>query len=141
MAAARSQTGRVRRKLCRRSVVADWDLARSVRDGDGPGRRTLPDLAAHHRAAMSADSLFDPNRGCGVRFRRVAMVSVAQVAANRMRLAQLLATNGFGRNLPAIAETEDQYQDMWVNNSAAMSRYQATSAHATALPGFASPPR
>ncbi|EUA19336.1 PPE family protein [Mycobacterium xenopi 3993] len=71
---------------------------------------------------------------------RVAMVSVAQVAANRMRLAQLLATNGFGRNLPAIAETEDQYQDMWVNNSAAMSRYQATSAHATALPGFASPP-
>ena len=37
---------------------------------------------------------------------RAAVVPTAEVAANRMRLAQLLATNGFGRNLPAIAETE-----------------------------------
>ncbi|BCO37380.1 PPE family protein [Mycobacterium heckeshornense] len=71
---------------------------------------------------------------------RATMVSVAQVAANRARLAQLLATNGFGRNLPAIADNEYQYQSMWANNSAAMSRYQATSAHATALPEFTSPP-
>ncbi len=36
-----------------------------------------------------------------------------------------------GKNLPAIAETEGQYQSMWANNSAAMSRYQAASAQAT----------
>jgi PPE-repeat protein len=70
---------------------------------------------------------------------RAAVVPTAEVAANRTRLAQLLATNGFGRNLPAIAETEAEYQSMWANNSAAMSRYQAASAQASALPQLASP--
>ena len=71
---------------------------------------------------------------------RSAIVPPAAVSANRTRLAQLIATNQFGINLPAIAETEAQYQGMWVNNSAAMSRYAATSAQATALPQFSSPP-
>ena len=70
---------------------------------------------------------------------RAAVVPTAEVAANRTQLAQLLATNGFGRNLPAIAETEAEYQSMWANNSAAMSRYQAASAQASTLPLFASP--
>jgi PPE-repeat protein len=69
-----------------------------------------------------------------------AVVPVSQVSANRTRLAELLATNRLGRNLAAIAETEEQYQSMWANNSAAMSRYQAASAQATALPQFSSPP-
>ncbi|HYB81477.1 MAG TPA: PPE domain-containing protein, partial [Mycobacterium sp.] len=64
----------------------------------------------------------------------------ALVAANRARLAQLLATNFFGINLPAIAETEAEYVAMWVNNSAAMYRYAATSASAVVLPQFSSPP-
>ena len=68
-----------------------------------------------------------------------AVVPTAVVAANRTQLAQLLATNGFGRNLPAIAETESEYQSMWANNSAAMSRYQAASAQATTLPQMTSP--
>ena len=71
---------------------------------------------------------------------RSAIVPPAAVSANRTRLAQLMATNAFGINLPAIGETEAQYQSMWVNNSAAMSRYAATSAQATALPQFSSPP-
>jgi len=70
---------------------------------------------------------------------RAAVVPVAQVTANRMQLVQLLATNRFGSNLPAIAENEAQYQSMWANNSAAMSRYQAASAQATTLPQFTSP--
>jgi PPE-repeat protein len=70
---------------------------------------------------------------------RAAVVPVAQVSANRARLVQLLATNGFGRNLPAIAETEAEYQSMWANNSAAMSRYQTASAQASTLPQFSSP--
>jgi PPE-repeat protein len=70
---------------------------------------------------------------------RASVVPTAEVTANRQQLAQLLATNGFGRNFPAIAETEAEYQSMWANNSAAMSRYQAASAQASALPQFASP--
>jgi PPE-repeat protein len=70
---------------------------------------------------------------------QAAVVPTSVVAANRTRLAQLYATNGFGRNLPAIAETEAAYQAMWANNSAAMSRYQATSAQASTLPQFSSP--
>jgi PPE-repeat protein len=50
-----------------------------------------------------------------------------------------LATNEFGNKLPAIAETEHEYQDMWANNSAAMVRYQSASAQATTLPQFSSP--
>jgi len=68
------------------------------------------------------------------------VVPPAAVSANRTRLAQLLATNGLGRNITAIAETEAQYQDMWVNNSAAMYRYQSASAQAVAVPQFALPP-
>jgi PPE-repeat protein len=70
---------------------------------------------------------------------RATVVPVALVRANRTRLAQLLATNQFGINLPAIAETEDEYQAMWANNSAAMSRYLVASAQATTLPLFSSP--
>jgi PPE-repeat protein len=71
---------------------------------------------------------------------RAAVVPVSVVTANRTRLAQLLATNRFGSNLPAIAETEDEYQSMWANNSAVMNRYEAASAQAATLPQFSLPP-
>ncbi len=70
---------------------------------------------------------------------RAAVVPTAEVAANRVRLAQLLATIGFGRILPAIAETESEYQTMWADNSAAMTRYQAASTQASTLPQLTSP--
>jgi PPE-repeat protein len=69
-----------------------------------------------------------------------AVVTPAQVSANRTRLAQLIATDRLGGNLAAIAETEEQYQTMWANNSAAMSRYEAASTQALDLPQFSSPP-
>jgi PPE-repeat protein len=71
---------------------------------------------------------------------QATVVHPSVVAANRARLAQLLATNLLGINLPAIAETEDQYLTMWVNNSSAMLRYQAATAQALQLPLFSSPP-
>src|SRR6201996_3290810 len=70
---------------------------------------------------------------------RAAVVPTATVLANRTRLAQLLATNTFGRNLPAIAQTESDYQAMWANNAAAMTRYQAASSQASTLPQLTSP--
>ncbi|WP_099223257.1 PPE family protein [Mycobacterium persicum] len=69
-----------------------------------------------------------------------AMVHPSEVGANRIQLAKLLATNGFGRNLAAIADTENQYHAMWVNNAAAMYRYAAATAQALVLPQFVSPP-
>ncbi|MBX9983073.1 MAG: hypothetical protein CK429_20170 [Mycobacterium sp.] len=69
-----------------------------------------------------------------------AVVHPSVVATNRVRLAQLLATNGMGKNVAAIAETEAQYERMWVSNAAAMYRYQAASAQALQLPMFTSPP-
>lgn len=68
------------------------------------------------------------------------VVHPSVVAANRARLAVLLATNFFGINAPAIAETEAEYNAMWVNNSTAMYRYGATSLSAIRLPQFSSPP-
>lgn len=70
---------------------------------------------------------------------QASVVPTATVAANRMLMAQLLATNIFGRNLPAIAQTDSEYQEMWANNSAAMTRYQAASAQASTLPQLTSP--
>lgn len=71
---------------------------------------------------------------------RSTVVHPAVVSANRTRLAQLLATNRFGTNTAAIAETENEYQTMWANNSTAMSRYGATSNQATSsLSQFNSP--
>lgn len=69
------------------------------------------------------------------------VVHPSVVAANRARLAMLLATNFFGINAPAIAETEAEYNAMWVNNSTAMYRYGATSLNAVKLSQFASPPQ
>jgi PPE-repeat protein len=71
---------------------------------------------------------------------RRTVVFPVQVAANRTRLAQLIATNWLGTNFAAIAETDAEYEGMWVNNSAAMYRYAATSAQATRLPQFSPPP-
>jgi PPE-repeat protein len=69
-----------------------------------------------------------------------AVVPPSVVAANRLRLAQLQATNGVGTNLAAIAATESQYQEMWVDNASALYRYQAASAQALELPMFVAPP-
>ncbi|KLO27041.1 PPE family protein [Mycobacterium haemophilum] len=62
------------------------------------------------------------------------------IAANRAQLVLLIATNLFGQNTAAIASTELAYQEMWAQDSAAMTDYAAASAAASAtLPPFTSP--
>jgi PPE-repeat protein len=61
------------------------------------------------------------------------------VAANRSRLATLVATNIFGRNTQAIAANEAQYGEMWAQDTAAMYGYAASSASATSLTPFNPP--
>ena len=62
------------------------------------------------------------------------------VAANRVLLMSLIATNFFGQNTPAIMATEAQYMEMWAQDAAAMYGYAASSAAATVLTQYQSPP-
>jgi PPE-repeat protein len=61
------------------------------------------------------------------------------IAANRVLLATLVATNFFGQNTPAIAATEALYAEMWAQDAAAMYGYAGSSASATELTPFAAP--
>ncbi len=63
------------------------------------------------------------------------------ITANRTQLASLVATNVFGRNLPAIAATEAQYGEMWAQDAAAMYGYAANSAAATQVTPFTAAPQ
>ncbi|MHA7653145.1 PPE family protein [Mycobacterium sp. ML4] len=62
------------------------------------------------------------------------------IAANRVLLMTLIATNFFGQNTPAIAATEADYLEMWAQDAAAMYGYAASSAAATELARFSPPP-
>jgi len=101
-----------------------------------------PYLAWLRTTAQQCQQMGSSARAAAAAFEsaRRTVVVPPEVSANRTRLAQLLATNWLGTNLAAIAETEGQYEGMWVNNSAAMYRYQAASAQALDLPQFSSAP-
>ena len=70
-----------------------------------------------------------------------AHVPPAEIAANRSQLASLVATNIFGQNTPAIASTEIQYAEMWVQDALAMDGYAGSSAAATKLTPFTAAPQ
>ncbi|MGA7800794.1 MAG: PPE family protein [Gammaproteobacteria bacterium] len=62
------------------------------------------------------------------------------IAANRVLLMTLIATNFFGQNTPAIAATEAQYMEMWAQDAAMMYGYAGSSAAASQLTPFTPPP-
>ncbi len=67
-------------------------------------------------------------------------VPPAEVAANRAQLAALVATNVLGQNTPAIAATEILYGEMWAQDAAAMYGYAGSSAAASTVTPFSTPP-
>ncbi len=69
-----------------------------------------------------------------------AHVPPTEIAANRSQLASLVATNLFGQNTAAIASTEIQYAEMWVQDALAMDTYTGSSAAATKLTPFTAAP-
>ncbi|ORW69702.1 hypothetical protein AWC24_04755 [Mycolicibacter senuensis] len=69
-----------------------------------------------------------------------AVVPPPVITANRVLLDELVATNVFGQNSPAIGEAERQYAEMWAQDAAAMYRYASSSAAASALTAFGQPP-
>ncbi|KAA8969242.1 PPE family protein [Mycobacterium sp.] len=68
-------------------------------------------------------------------------VPPAVIAANRARLASLIATNVLGQNTAAIAATEAHYGEMWAQDAAAMYRYAGSSASASQPVLFTEPPQ
>lgn len=61
------------------------------------------------------------------------------VAANRVLLTSLIATNALGQNAGAIAATEGHYAQMWSDDVAAMTAYAQASVSATRLTPFEDP--
>ncbi|MBO0880646.1 MAG: PPE family protein [Mycobacterium sp.] len=70
-----------------------------------------------------------------------ATVPPPVIAANRALLMSLIATNIIGQNTPAIAATEFHYAEMWAQDAAAMYGYAGSSASATQITPFGSPPQ
>ncbi len=69
---------------------------------------------------------------------RAAITHPLAVAANRVQLVNLVRSNPFGFNAPAIAATEGQYEAMWAQNVGALSGYHgAASAVAAQLTPWA----
>lgn len=72
---------------------------------------------------------------------RAAMVPPSLIAANRLQLTVLIATNFFGQNSSAIAATEADYERMWAQDAAAMQTYAtAAKSGASTLTPFTAPP-
>ena len=72
---------------------------------------------------------------------QTATVHPVAVAANRVQLMTLVATNFLGQNTPAIAATEFQYVEMWAQDVAAMVGYHAGAVSvASMLTPFHTPP-
>jgi PPE-repeat protein len=63
-----------------------------------------------------------------------SMVPLPEIAANRALLAELVSNNFLGQNTGAIATTEANYLDMWIQDALGMDTYQVNSQAAAALP-------
>ena len=68
-----------------------------------------------------------------------ALVSPDAIIINRTRLVVLAATNYLGQASAAIADTEAEYEQMWVADSAALYAYVCASADASTLASLDSP--
>jgi PPE-repeat protein len=69
----------------------------------------------------------------------LASVPPPLIAANRALLAELVATNVFGQNTPAIGTAEAQYSEFWAQDSSAMYSYAGSAAAATQLADLPQP--
>jgi PPE-repeat protein len=70
-----------------------------------------------------------------------SMVPLPEIAANRALLAELVANNFLGQNTGAIATTEANYLDMWIQDALGMDTYQVNSQAASALPAQVAAPQ
>ena len=110
----------------------------------GPASRAMMAAVAPYVSWMSAAGAAgrgggQPGRAAAAAFETAFALTVPPpvIAANRVLLMTLIATNFFGQNTAAIAATEAQYMEMWAQDAAAMYGYAGSSALATQLTRFA----
>ena len=70
-----------------------------------------------------------------------SMVPLPEIAANRALLTELVSNNFLGQNTGAIATTEANYLDMWIQDALGMDTYQVNSQAAAALPQHSAAPQ
>jgi PPE-repeat protein len=112
----------------------------------GPASRSMvaaatPYIAWIGSAATLAEEAGSQLRAAAAAYEAAFAMTVPPpvIAANRVRLMALIATNFFGQNTPAIAATEAEYAEMWAQDAAAMYGYAASSASAAQLNQFTEP--
>ena len=115
----------------------DWPV---IVDDGGRGR-TLYGVAAAQavQAAQTAAQAYTAAAAYQAAF--AMTVPPPLVAANRAQLMALIATIFLGQNTPAIAATEAQYTEMWVQDAIAMYGYAADSMPASTLQPVYEPAR
>lgn len=128
---------------CYRSVIAGLTTGRWL----GPSSLAMASAFAPYMAWMAgaagraAETAGQARLAVEVFEAAFAMtVPPPAVAANRVQLATLIATNFFGQNAAAIAATEAEYAEMWAQDAAAMYEYAAGSAAACSVTPFTPPP-
>lgn len=128
---------------CYRSVIAGLTTGRWL----GPSSLTMASAFAPYMAwtagaaARAAEAAGQARLAVEVYEAAFVMtVPPPAIAANRVRLATLIATNFFGQNSAAIAATEAEYGEMWAQDAAAMYQYAAGSAAACDVTPFNPPP-
>ncbi|AFE13032.1 PPE family protein [Mycobacterium tuberculosis RGTB423] len=114
----------------------------------GPASAAMAEAVAPYVAWMSAaaaqaEQAATQARAAAAAFEAAfaATVPPPLIAANRASLMQLISTNVFGQNTSAIAAAEAQYGEMWAQDSAAMYAYAGSSASASAVTPFSTPPQ
>jgi PPE-repeat protein len=112
----------------------------------GPASRSMlaaatPYMSWLSSAAGLAEAAGSQARAAAAAFETAFAMTVPPpvIAANRVLLMTLVATNFFGQNTPAIAATEAQYAEMWAQDATAMYGYAGASAAATQLTPFTEP--
>jgi PPE-repeat protein len=112
----------------------------------GPASRSMVAAATPHiawlgAAATLAEEAANQATAAAAAFETAFAMTVPPpaIAANRVLLMSLVATNFFGQNFPAIAATEAQYVEMWAQDATAMYGYAGASAIATQLTPFSEP--
>jgi PPE-repeat protein len=111
----------------------------------GPASAAMTQTAARYasyltQAATQAQAASAQAQAVASAFESTMAASVhpAFVAANRNGLVQLVVSNLFGQNAPAIAAVEADYEQMWARDVAAMVGYHGgASAAAAQLPSWA----
>ncbi len=116
---------------CYRTVIAGLTIGRWM----GPSSLAMASAYAPYMAwtagaaARAAEAAGQARLAVEVYEAAFAMtVPPPAIAANRVQLATLVATNFFGQNAAAIAATEAEYGEMWAQDAAAMYEYAAGSA-------------